>query len=149
MSHHTIDYASLIHEKGFRLTWQREKVLDAVCEAGEHVSADEVCARVMAKSPEIDRSTIYRSLDFLVEMRLICASLIDGDRRYEIAIGAPHHHHLICRVCGTELEIPENHLTALADDIRDAYGFSIEADHLILQGTCANCNEKKTESSTH
>ena len=141
MSHHTVDYASMIREKGHRLTPQREMVLDAVCESCCHATFDEVYRRVKEKSAAIDRSTVYRSLDFLAEMQLISVSEIDGGRVYEIAVGQPAHHHLVCRACGADIEIPHNLFSALFESISREYGFAVDTHHLILDGLCQACQE--------
>ena len=65
MTHQTLDYANRIRERGFRLTPQRELVLEAVCDGNGHTSFDEIKKRVETKAPAINRSTIYRTLEFL------------------------------------------------------------------------------------
>ena len=42
MSHQKIDLADLLHQKGYRMTAQRQMVLDAVCEADGHATPEEI-----------------------------------------------------------------------------------------------------------
>ena len=139
MTHNTVDYASLIRQRGHRLTPQRELILDAVCESNGHTTFDEIYQQVQAKSSSIDRSTVYRVLDFLSQMELIVSSEIDGERIYEIAAGQPPHHHLICYLCGSETCIPHDLVAALFDAIEREYQFTASTNHLILYGLCEKC----------
>jgi len=49
-------------------------ILDAVREANGHVTADEVVTIVKSKSSAINRATVYRTLKFLKNLKLITAS---------------------------------------------------------------------------
>ena len=88
-----------LHAQGYRLTPQRQLILEAVRRAETHVTPEQVYDRVHRQQPTISRATIYRTLDFLCEVRLIHALYWGGQMYYEIAGDEPHHH-LICRTCG-------------------------------------------------
>ncbi len=141
MTHKTLDYASRIREQGFRLTPQRELVLDAVCEGNGHTGFDEIQQRVEAKAAAINRSTIYRTLEFLQKVGLVLVANIDGRTYYEIAKQEPHHH-LVCTTCGTEREIDGEILAPTYGLIVERYDFHVDADHLVFSGVCQNCAER-------
>ncbi len=138
MTHTTSDYATRIRRSGFRLTPQRQLILDAVCEGGGHTTIEEICARVQAKAPTINRSTVYRNLEFLQSLHLIVAAKIGGETVYEIAHNHPHHH-LLCRGCGRQVEIGDEALMAAFAAILRDYDFLVMADHLVLSGLCGPC----------
>src|SRR3989304_2511193 len=92
MSHQHWDYAALMHARGFRVTPQRQLILDAICEGEGHPTPDEIYERVRARIAHVDRATVYRNLGFLCEMRLVVAIRIGGQGDYEIANQTPHHH---------------------------------------------------------
>lgn len=142
MTHNTVDYAALIRQKGHRLTLQRRIVLDAVCACRGHATFQEIFERVRAEHVGIDPSTVYRTLDFLAEINLITSSHVGDQHIYEIAIGQPAHHHLVCRVCGAEVQIGDKEVAAALEAIGDAYGFTLEANHLILSGLCPACRSQ-------
>ncbi len=141
MTHQTLDYATRIREQGFRLTPQREIVLNAVCEGNGHTSFAEIQQRVEAQAPAINRSTIYRTLEFLQELSLVVVAHINGRTYYEIAQQRPHHH-LVCAQCGAELAIDEEILLPAYNLITERYGFLVEADHLVFSGVCRECTER-------
>jgi Fur family ferric uptake transcriptional regulator len=140
MSHHNLDLGGLLHAKGHRLTAQRQLILDAVCEAGRHATPDEICALVQKHSPAVNRTTIYRTLEFLCQIGLVTSiTKRGGHLAYELA-GDDHHHHLICRKCGAEETIPHKMIAPMLAAVSKAYNFEVvELTHLSLFGVCAEC----------
>ncbi len=51
MSHYLGNWASSLRERGFRVTPQRQLILDAICESGGHIMPEEIYERVHAKAP--------------------------------------------------------------------------------------------------
>lgn len=141
MSHNTRDYAAHIREQGYRLTPQRRLILDAICEGDGHTTVDEIWARVQSKAPGVNRSTIYRNLEFLQALRLVVAAEIGGQTMYEIPHEDPHHH-LICQGCGRTVEISQDTLAPAFETVEQRYGFHVCADHLVLMGLCRECQER-------
>ena len=138
MSHQNIDYVTLMHERGYRFTPQRQFILDAVCAGNGHTSVDEIFDRVHAKAPSLNRATVYRTLDFLRDMRLVVATEIDHQTLYEIAGETPHHH-LVCRKCGSMQPLAHAAVMALFDQVDREQNFSVDMDHLTLLGLCQTC----------
>jgi Fur family transcriptional regulator, ferric uptake regulator len=139
MSHHFTDYQSVIRKAGYRVTTQRVLILDAVCDGGGHTTLGEVYARVRVDDPTIDRSTLYRTLKLFVELGLVVsAEPGDGETYYEIA-KAHRHHHLVCRICGTQQEIDHAVVQRMFDQLSDVYGFAADSDHLVIRGVCRRC----------
>ena len=66
----TTDWREKLREKGYRLTPQRELILDAVDTLG-HATPDEVLAEVRKKSSAVNVSTVYRTLEVLEELGLV------------------------------------------------------------------------------
>lgn len=132
------DFATRLHSHGYRQTPQRQLILEAVRRADDHVTPDEVYQRVHQQNPAISRATIYRTLDFLCEMRLIHALRWGGQMYYEIA-GEEPHHHLVCRICGTMLECEHDLLQTLFEAVEKKHRFTIDMDHVALFGLCQPC----------
>lgn len=139
MSHNTWDYVTFLRERGYRMTPQRQIIMDAICEGKGHTTLPEILDRVQHKAPAINQATVYRSLHFLLNMGLIVkAEVGPGETVYEIRGRSPHHH-LLCRVCHHEIEIDAAPIAALQQTLQERYGFTIDANHLLLTGCCAHC----------
>lgn len=136
--HNTLNYAEHLRAHGFRLTPQREMILDAVCEGGGPTALEEIVARVQAKSPAINLSTVYRALHFFIEMGLVVAADVDGRKVYEIAPGIPYHR-LICRRCGRVIPLDHHEAETFLAHITERYGFIFDTHHLALSGLCRDC----------
>lgn len=143
MSHTTLDFPAIIRAGGHRLTPQRHIILDTLCEMGGHVTVAELYERVSRNHPAIDRSTVYRALDFFRELGLVCVAEVGGVARFEIAPdgrgGA--HRHLVCRDCGHIDHAPDGAFADLAARLLSQYGFAADVDQLTIQGVCKECKE--------
>ena len=73
MAQPAVDVVTHLHAQGYRLTPQRQLILEAVRQAETHVTPEQVYDRVHRRQPTISRATLYRTLDFLCEQRLIHA----------------------------------------------------------------------------
>jgi Fe2+ or Zn2+ uptake regulation protein len=120
------------------VTPQRQLILDAICEGGGHTTPEEIYERVRARTPHVNRATVYRNLDFLCDLRLVVAAQIGGQMYYEIAGDTPHHH-LICRRCNRVEEISHDVVRSLFAKIEREQQFTVDMDHLALFGLCQKC----------
>ena len=148
MCHDQLDYASRIRASGFRMTPQRQMILDAICASGGHTTFDEILARVQARAPALNRATVYRTLDFLCDLRLVVALELDGQTRYEIA-GATPHHHLVCRACGQVQALDDALLDSVKKAVKRRHHFKVDMDHIALLGLCEYCQHEESKSSSH
>ncbi len=145
MTHQTIDFPHLVHMSGRRLTAQRQIILDTLCEMGGHVSVSALYERVHGRFPAINRSTVYRALDFFLELGLVSAVEVGGAAVFEIAPDGRHHphNHLVCRDCGDIVHVPDDAFTTFAARLRDEIGFAADADKLTILGVCRDCYTDK------
>lgn len=139
MSHNTRHWEQQLARAGYRVTRQRGVVLNAVCDGAGHTTLSEIYGRVQCADPTIDRSTVYRALrTFTSAGIVVAADTGDPEPYYEIARTTPHHH-LTCRACGWQHEVPADDLATLSGTLLDRYGFQVATDHLVLFGLCTAC----------
>ncbi|HYO29735.1 MAG TPA: Fur family transcriptional regulator [Thermomicrobiales bacterium] len=136
--------AARLRRAGQRATPQRLVILGAL-RAGEHLSADEVFARVEPLLPAVNRSTVYRTLELFRDLGLVSETdLGAGVRQFELLDG--RHHHLVCRVCGGRTELDDALVAPLREAIRARHGFTAGIDHLALFGRCATCADADADA---
>jgi Fur family ferric uptake transcriptional regulator len=143
MTHYMRDWVSRMRDRGFRVTPQRQLILDTICESGGHTTSEEIYERVHAKAPAVNLATIYRTVDFLRKLRLITEMHMGGKTYYEIAGEAPHHH-LVCRQCGATQAIGHEKLESMFAEIERERGFYVDVEHLPLFGLCKQCRDCET-----
>jgi Fur family ferric uptake transcriptional regulator len=138
MTHNLLDFPGKMHSGGYRVTSQRKAILDAICETGSRATVEEILKRLRTKSPTLNRSTVYRNLNFLQRMRLVNAAGSGKSTCYEIA-GPEPHHHLVCRNCGREIGLARKYVDRLKTWIRRDSRFLIDDNHLCFSGICREC----------
>lgn len=123
-------------DNGLNTTQQRELIVDQFLRCKDHVSIEEVLARVKKKNPKVGYATVYRTLKLLVEAGLATQRQFgDGQARFEIA-GA-HHDHLICTKCGLILEFEDEEIEKLQDAVAKRLGgFKLQRHKHELYGLC-------------
>jgi Fur family transcriptional regulator, ferric uptake regulator len=137
------EFRKTIRKRGYRVTPQRELILDAVRVAKGHSTAEQVYARVVKRAPSLNRATVYRTLEFLTQQHMITSTdLGTGGKVFEIAAPEPHHH-LVCNVCGEVTQIGHERLSQIFMAIEREHGFKITTDHLALFGLCEHCRTKE------
>ena len=144
MSHREQDFVAQLRERGYRVTPQREIILDALCEMGGHATIAEIYTQVHAKAPAVDKATIYRSLQLFVTNDFVHSSKVNGETVYEISEPDPHHH-LVCRHCNKVMGLSNQHFDALVAHLLAEHGFLAHINHLTIPGTCADCLQKNAE----
>jgi Fur family ferric uptake transcriptional regulator len=135
-------YLQTLRHQGVRITPQREMVLEALAHGKGHMTAEEVLDQVKEHTRVVNIATVYRTLDMLVEAGLASrANLWDGRQVYAFCQHGPHLH-LVCRSCGTTVDADAQLLLSLVEEAKERYQFSIDWQHLAVQGICQACKEK-------
>ncbi len=134
-----------LRQHGFRITPQRRRVVEIVCSADGHISAGEIYDRIHARNPQVNISTVYRTLEWLEKLNLVTRSdLGEGHVVYEITTRGKHHH-LVCERCGAIIEVEDHVLDCLRDILMERYGFQAEIKHLAIHGICEKCRKKQVD----
>jgi len=134
-------YTPELRARGFRMTPQRMTILHVLHHEGTHLSPTEVFARAKEALPGLTEATVYRTLEFLADNGLAHSAHIgSGHLVYEIA-KQNHHHHLICRKCGGEVQIEHASLEKVFDELETSSGFRNIDSHVTFFGLCPGCQE--------
>lgn len=142
---HCKTYIQSLRQLGFRITSQREMVVEALVHSGEHITAEEIFAQVRARTHGINLATVYRTLDLLVEVGFASrADLRDGYAVYATAQHGPHIH-LVCKSCGQVIDAEHGLVAPIDELLREQHGFSADLQHLSIAGLCAACQGKPEE----
>jgi Fur family peroxide stress response transcriptional regulator len=128
---------STLRLHGLPVTLQRRALLAHFVGRTDHPSVDMLHAGLARTLPGVNRATVYRTLETLVELGLATRMAHQGAQgRYD-----PHverHHHLICEQCGA---VEDVHSPTL-DDLRlpaPASGFRARDYSVQFRGRCGAC----------
>jgi Fur family ferric uptake transcriptional regulator len=127
-----------LRSRGYRLTPQRQFVLEAVGELG-HGTPEDIATAVRRTAAGVNISTVYRTLELLEELGLVQHThLGHGAPTYSVTTD-DHHVHLVCRACSEVQEAEADVLGEVVRRLADERGFALDVGHVALFGTCAAC----------
>lgn len=125
-----------------RNTWQREAVRAALAEARGFVSAQQLHQALRDGGSTIGLATVYRALSGLSDAgEADSLQSPEGENLFRSCATQGHHHHLICRGCGTTVELSATVVEQWTQQVAAEHGFS-EIEHVVdLFGLCAQCRQ--------
>ena len=134
---------STLHNRGQRLTPQRQRVLNLFERLGEgsHLSAEEIHHQLVQAQERVSLATVYRTLRLLTSMGLLQElELPEGGRRFELC-GGEHrdHHHLVCVRCGHTEEFENPEVLAAGQAAAKLHGFRLLECVLNVRALCPRC----------
>lgn len=128
-----------LHERGLRWTPQRRLLVEVLSRTEGHITGAELIERCREQEPDTTPSTVYRTLDVLEDIGLIChAHGLDGREEFHVR-PTREHGHLHCSVCHRAWEIEAEDVRGLVDDFERERGFQVDLGHLTVVGVCRDC----------
>jgi Fe2+ or Zn2+ uptake regulation protein len=128
---------------GQRLTMGRTLILDTLADSEVPMNIP----MILQKQPGLAQSSVYRNLAVLVQVGVVSKIAVGAEHAfYELSedVTGEHHHHMICRSCGSvrtlvlpasvERKLDQSHASA-ADDA----SFVLQGHRLDLIGLCEGC----------
>jgi Fur family transcriptional regulator, ferric uptake regulator len=134
--------------KGCRLTAQRRAVIEVIQNAKAHLDAGSLLALARKREPNIDRATVYRTIELLKKLQLIDEldlMHLEGEKHYYEVKTRRDHVHLACFRCGRIEEFSSSLFDRLKAEISRQSGFTIKVMRLEVGGNCRSCAAQKEE----
>lgn len=129
-----------------RMTRQRSAVAGVLTDVDDFRSAQQLHDLLRDRGEEIGLATVYRTLQSLADGGEVdVLRRADGEAVYRRCARREHHHHLVCRSCGTAIELDGPGIEAWAAQMGSAHGFQDVEHTMELTGTCATCARATTE----
>jgi Fur family transcriptional regulator, stress-responsive regulator len=123
---------------GLRATRPRVAALDVLSRGG-HLTADEVRSGIAERLGAVSVQATYDVLGALGEAGLVRRIEPAGSPTLYEARAGDNHHHLVCRDCGTvvDVECVVGLAPCLTPD--DAAGFAVDEAEVTFWGRCPGC----------
>lgn len=122
-----------------RITPERFLVLDAALEYDGHFAADELYIEMRNNKIKISRATVYNTLEILAECGLIGKrNFGENKTSYEKSDGKTSHDHIVCKNCGTIIEVSSPDTLKLVNKLIEKMDidFELEGYSLNIYGVC-------------
>jgi Fur family peroxide stress response transcriptional regulator len=122
--------------RGLRITAPRRAIIEAIDGDRSHPSAEAVLARVRRKRPGISFTTVYATLEALVEQGLLSRVTSDPSRsRFDTVMEA--HDHLVCDRCGRIEDVKRGSVPRQSAPRK---GFQVRHVRVEYHGICRACH---------
>lgn len=140
------DPATTLRDAGLQVTAQRMAVMRAVA-SHPHCTAADVVEHVRSEIATVSRQAVYDALGILSDHGIIRRIQPAGSpARFEDRVG-DNHHHLICRTCGTTVDVDCAVGEAPCLHVDDPRGYEIDEAEVIYWGTCPQCLGSRLNSN--
>ena len=135
------NYSSFLESSGLGYTPNRHRVLEVIGNNSSPLSAQQIFD-TLSRSDNINRVTVYRILDLLVEKGLV--DRINGGGRsfvYGLAPNENHpaHPHFFCKSCGSLECLNPQSLNVDLEPMQRTFAGLIENIEVRVDGLCKNC----------
>lgn len=142
---HQCNYENLLSAANLSATKNRMRVLEVIGNNNFPLSAKDIFNTV-ERSTSINRVTVYRILDLLVDHGVV-ERISTGGRAFYYGLAPNTHHkrhpHFYCTKCGQmDCLSPESLSVDMEDFIKNFPG-QIEKMEVRIDGICKNCGNKQ------
>ncbi len=115
------------------------KVLSVLERVGGFASAQELHRLLQRNGESIGLASVYRALQSLTNDKIVDQlRRDDGEAIYRLC-GQAHHHHLLCRNCGSTVEIEASAVEKWSKSIAEEHGFRDIGHSAEIFGLCPAC----------
>lgn len=136
-----------IRAAGGRITSARQAILEILSQSSVPLSAEALSTLLAKRKLLVNKTTIYREIEFLLTQGLLRSVPVDANFKYYELVTDEHHHHVVCTKCSkfvdVETEGIEEYLEKLEKKLAKKINFKSVRHSLEFFGECANCKKKK------
>jgi Fur family ferric uptake transcriptional regulator len=140
------DLLNEVEAQGIRLTTQRRVLIETIQEATSHLDAASLLDLARKRDPNIDRATVYRTIELLKRLGMIDEldlMHLNGEKHYYEVKTQKDHLHLACFHCGAIEEFASPTFERLKREIGAKNDFDIQVMRLEVGGVCRSCAAKR------
>lgn len=127
-----------------RMTPQRAAVGALLEDTDDFRSAQQLHEMLRDRGDRVALATVYRTLQVMADTGQVdVLRADDGESLYRRCFTPTHHHHLVCRRCGTTVEIANDSVESWVAAMATEYGFT-DVDHTFdFFGLCPACTSQR------
>lgn len=129
---------AVLRDRGYRITPQRQAIVDEVLRTRGHITPQDVTRRVQRRMPAVNASTVYRTLATLEEIGLVRHAHLERGAEYH-RTDEVDHVHLSCSRCGAGDDLSLREAESLKRLLQRHRGFRPDLTHFAISGVCADC----------
>lgn len=144
---HQCNYHQLLTSAELEATANRLRVLEVVGNNSFPLSAGDIF-KTLERNSSINRVTVYRILDVLVDHRIV-ERLSTGGRAAYYGLAPNDHHsphpHFYCKSCGQMDCLNPESLNIQTESLKKTFPGRIDKVEVRVDGICKNCLKQKSQ----
>jgi Fur family ferric uptake transcriptional regulator len=123
-----------------RKTLQRESIARVLRASERFRTAQEIHVQMRLDGEPVGLTTVYRHLQIFVDEGVVhTVQLEDRQTAYRWCGDSEHHHHLVCRRCGTSRQLVDTGFEERVAEATDGQGFTELTHSFEVFGVCPTC----------
>jgi Fe2+ or Zn2+ uptake regulation protein len=132
------DIKKEIKKNGYRITKARSAIIEIFCITEHPINAQYIQTKLPDSQITVNKTTVYRELQFLVDRNLIKPVHLTPDTLSYELVDRAHHHHIVCNNCGKieDVILPTE---KFLDDVKKQTNFELHSHSLEFYGQCTAC----------
>lgn len=137
-----------LRKKNLRITKQRKEIIDIL--EGKHLTVQEIYSELQKRGFK-NLATVYNSIDFLIENKIVAVIFINGKKHFDLTIdkskhNADTHVHVACKNCDRIIEINEHRIVDKIKNDLIFENFNIDSVQVVIGGNCQRSKDAKNGS---
>ncbi|QUR68202.1 Fur family transcriptional regulator [Mycobacterium spongiae] len=123
-----------------RSTRQRTAISTLLEKVDDFRSAQDLHDELRRRGENIGLTTVYRTLQSMAAAGIVDTLRTDTGEAVYRRCSEQHHHHLVCRSCGSTIEVAALDVETWAAEVAAKHGFSDVSHTIEIFGTCSECS---------
>jgi Fur family transcriptional regulator, ferric uptake regulator len=132
-------FKNLFKDKKLRLSHPRLLLYQELSNAITPLSPQELYQSLLKEQKKIGLTSIYRSLDLFESMGMVFKIINGSSVKYKLCEIDEHHHHIICKACGSVVELDFCDISDWSKKVSESTGYQVIDHQLSFYGFCKAC----------
>jgi len=132
-------FKNIFKDKKLRLSHPRLLLYQELSNAITPLSPQELYQSLLKKQKKIGLTSIYRSLDLFESMGMVFKIINGSGVKYKLCEIDEHHHHIICKACGSVVELDFCDISDWSKKVSESTGYQVIDHQLSFYGFCKAC----------
>jgi len=135
-------FINFFKDKKLRLSHPRLLIYQVLSDTKTPLSPQELYQILLKKQKRIGLTSIYRSLDLFESMGMVFKIINGSSMKYKLCEIEDHHHHIICKACGSVVELNFCDISDWSKKVTESTGYQVIDHQLNFYGFCKACKKE-------
>ena len=134
-------FKNIFKDKRLRRSHPRLLIYQELYNAKTPLSPQELYQSLLKKQKKIGLTSIYRSLDLFESLGMVFKIINGSSVKYKLCELEDHHHHIICKACGSVVELNFCDISDWSKKVTESTGYQVIDHQLNFYGFCKACRK--------